>query len=56
VTGIDPRELEAVKLSARAPISLEKPVGNEEQSEFGHFIADEQAESRYERAVKIPGQ
>jgi RNA polymerase primary sigma factor len=53
VTGIDPREVEAVKLSAQAPISLEKPVGDEEQSEFGHFIADEQAESPYERAVKI---
>ena len=37
VTGIDPREVEAVKLSARAPISLEKPVGDEEQSEFGQF-------------------
>ena len=53
MTGIDPREVDAVKLSARAPISLEKPVGDEEQSEFGHFIADEQAESPYERAVKI---
>ena len=31
VTGLDPREVEAVKLSARAPISLEKPVGDEEQ-------------------------
>jgi RNA polymerase primary sigma factor len=53
VAGIDPREVEAVKLSAQAPISLEKPVGDEEQSEFGQFIADEQAESPYERAVKI---
>ena len=51
-TGIDPRKVEAVKLSGE-PISFEKPVGDEEQSEFGHFIADEQAESRYERAVKI---
>ena len=25
------------------PISLEKPVGDEEESEFGQFIADEQA-------------
>jgi RNA polymerase primary sigma factor len=35
------------------PISLEKPVGDEEQSEFGQFIADEQAESPYDRAVEI---
>ena len=53
VTGIEPEEIEAVKLSARAPISLEKPVGDEQESEFGQFIADEQAESPYERAVKI---
>ena len=53
VTGLDPREVEAVKLSARAPISLEKPVGDEDGSEFGQFIADEQAESPYDRAVKI---
>ncbi len=29
------------------------PVGEEEQSEFGQFIADVRAESPYERAVEI---
>jgi RNA polymerase primary sigma factor len=53
VTGIEPDEVEAVKLYAQAPISLEKPVGDDEQSEFGQFIADDQAESPYERAVTI---
>ena len=53
VTGIEPDEVESIKRSAQAPISLEKPVGDEEQSEFGQFIADEQAESPYERAVEI---
>jgi len=53
VTGIEPEEIESIKRSARAPISLEKPVGDEQQSEFGQFIADEQAESPYERAVEI---
>ena len=53
VTGIEPEEVESIKRSAQAPISLEKPVGDEEQSEFGQFIADEQAESPYERAVEI---
>src|ERR1700716_1113184 len=53
VTGIDPEEGASIKRSAQAPISLEKPVGDEEQSEFGHFIADEQAESPYERAVEM---
>ena len=53
MTGIEPDEVESIKRSAQAPISLEKPVGDEEQSEFGQFIADEQAESPYERAVEI---
>ena len=53
VTGIKPDEVESIKRTALAPISLEKPVGDEDQSEFGQFIADEQAESPYERAVEI---
>jgi RNA polymerase primary sigma factor len=52
VTGIEPEEVDAIRRSAQAPISLEKPVGDEEQSEFGEQIADEQAESPYERAVE----
>ena len=35
------------------PVSLEKPVGDEEESEFGQFIADERAESPYERAAEV---
>jgi RNA polymerase primary sigma factor len=53
VTRIPPDEVESIKRSAQAPISLEKPVGDQDQSEFGQFIADEQAESPYERAVEI---
>jgi RNA polymerase primary sigma factor len=53
VTGIDPDEVESIARSAQAPISLELPVGDEEQAEFGQFIADERAESPYERAVEI---
>jgi RNA polymerase primary sigma factor len=53
VTGIQPEEVESIKRSAQAPISLEKPVGDEEESEFGQLIADEHAESPYERAVEI---
>ena len=51
--GIDPDEVDSIKRSAQAPVSLEKPVGDEEQSEFGQFIADERAESPYERAAEI---
>jgi len=53
LTGIDPEEIDSIKRSAQAPISLEKPVGDEEESEFGQLIADERAESPYERAVEI---
>ena len=54
VTGIDPDEVDSIKRSAQAPVSLEKPVGGgEEESEFGQFIADEGAESPYERAAEI---
>ncbi len=52
VIGIEPEEVESIRRSAQTPISLEKPVGDEEQSEFGQLIADEQAESPYERAVE----
>ena len=37
------QEVEQVRRSAQVPISLEKPVGDEEESEFGHFLADENA-------------
>jgi RNA polymerase primary sigma factor len=53
VAGIEPEQVESIKRSAQAPVSLEKPVGDEEESEFGQFIADEQAESPYERAAEI---
>jgi RNA polymerase primary sigma factor len=39
VTGIDPEEVDS--------------IGDEEESEFGQFIADERAESPYERAAEI---
>jgi RNA polymerase primary sigma factor len=52
VTGIQPEEVESIRRSAQVPISLEKPVGDEEQTEFGQLIADEQAVSPYERAVE----
>jgi RNA polymerase primary sigma factor len=51
--GIDLDEVESIKRSAQAPVSLQAPVGEEEGSEFGQFIVDEHAESPYERAVEI---
>ncbi len=34
-------EVEHIRRSAQTPVSLEKPVGDEDESEFGHFITDE---------------
>jgi RNA polymerase primary sigma factor len=42
-----------IKRSAQTPLSLEKPVGDEEDSALGDFIADERAESPYDRAADI---
>jgi RNA polymerase primary sigma factor len=53
VTGIEYEEVDSIKRSAQSPVSLEKPVGDEEESEFGQFIADERAESPYERAAEV---
>ena len=36
-------EVEHIRRSAQTPVSLEKPVGDEEESEFGHFLADQSA-------------
>jgi RNA polymerase primary sigma factor len=36
-------EIESIKRSAQTPVSLEKPVGDDEESEFGQFLADEKA-------------
>jgi len=33
-------EVEQIRRSAQTPVSLEKPVGDEDESEFGHFLTD----------------
>ena len=40
---LQPEEIDQIRRSAQTPISLEKPVGDEEESEFGHFLTDETA-------------
>jgi RNA polymerase primary sigma factor len=51
--GIDVGEVESIRRSAQAPVSLEKPVGDEDGTEFGELIADDRAESPYERVLEI---
>ena len=36
-----PDEVEHIRRSAQTPVSLEKPVGDDDESEFGHFLADD---------------
>jgi len=36
-------EVEQIRRSSQLPVSLEKPVGDDEESEFGHFLTDETA-------------
>jgi RNA polymerase primary sigma factor len=38
---LTPEEVEQIRRSAQTPVSLEKPVGDEDESEFGHFLTDE---------------
>jgi RNA polymerase primary sigma factor len=43
-TAIPTDEIEQIRRAAQIPISLEKPVGDEEESQFGDFLADSSAE------------
>jgi RNA polymerase primary sigma factor len=45
-----PREVKDILRMAQLPVSLEKPIGEEEESELGDFIEDETAESPFELA------
>ena len=38
---LSPEEVEGIRRTSQAPVSLEKPVGDDDESEFGHFIEDE---------------
>jgi RNA polymerase primary sigma factor len=43
-------EVREILRMAQLPISLEKPIGEEEESSLGDFVQDEQAESPYDTA------
>ncbi|MBA2505680.1 MAG: RNA polymerase sigma factor RpoD [Thermoleophilaceae bacterium] len=44
------REVKDILRMAQLPVSLEKPIGEEEESELGDFVEDETAESPFELA------
>jgi RNA polymerase primary sigma factor len=41
--GLPIEEVEQIRRRAQVPVSLEKPIGGEDDSEFGHFLEDESA-------------
>jgi RNA polymerase primary sigma factor len=47
---ITSREVKDIQRMAQLPVSLEKPIGEEEDSELGDFVEDETAESPFELA------
>jgi len=44
------REVKDILRIAQLPVSLEKPIGEEEEAELGDFVEDESAESPFETA------
>ena len=46
------REVKEIQRLAQLPVSLEKPIGEEEDSELGDFVEDHASESPYELAVE----
>jgi RNA polymerase primary sigma factor len=49
---ITAREVKDILRMAQLPVSLEKPIGEEEDSELGDFVEDEGAESPFETALE----
>jgi RNA polymerase primary sigma factor len=47
-----PREVRDILRMSQQPISLERPVGEEDESELGDFVEDENAISPFERAAE----
>jgi RNA polymerase primary sigma factor len=46
------REVKDIQRMAQLPVSLEKPIGEEEDSELGDFVEDEEAESPFDMALE----
>ena len=46
-------EVDQIRRSAQVPVSLEKPVGDDEESEFGHFLTDETSPLPEEAAEEV---
>jgi RNA polymerase primary sigma factor len=52
LAGVDPDEADTILRAAQAPVSLEKPVGDDgDAAELGHLIEDASAESPFDAAA-----
>ena len=51
-TGLEVTDIRSIRISAQTPLSLDMPVGEDEEAELGQFIPDEQSESPHERAAE----
>ena len=49
---METREVKDIQRLAQLPVSLEKPVGEEDDSELGDFVEDDATESPYDQAVE----
>jgi len=49
--GMTTDEVREIQRMAQLPVSLEKPIGEEEESELGDFVPDEQAVSPFDSAT-----
>jgi RNA polymerase primary sigma factor len=49
---ISVREVRDILRVAQMPVSLEKPIGDEDESELGDFVADDQTEEPFEAATE----
>ena len=52
VTAIDPEDVTFIQHATQATVSLDTPVGDGDESQLAHFIADDRAESPYERVAE----
>ena len=46
-----PREVKDIQRMSQTPVSLEKPIGEEDDSELGDFVEDDTSESPFEQAL-----
>jgi RNA polymerase primary sigma factor len=52
LAGVDFEEAEFLRRASQSPVSLDKPVGDDDAAELGHLIPDEAAESPFDSTAE----